>query len=266
MLKKCFIITEFGNPFDWTQEYIDNVQHLEKYGWYWKIFTPNEHKSKGNVEVIKMDTSQFNDLVEEKLQLRPNFRVSALGRPTVHITDYYVFSGVIFADYLKDVDFWGITNMDVVYGRLDHFVPDSLLTECELFTDDVNAINGVFSLWKNTDKVNHLFERIPNWQKVITQLECPECLNGSGGHRIFGSDEVQMTEVMKSSPDVIYKYPPYYPMHGYDRLEQHQPTAKIEIREDGALCELFKDIKKPDFKYGREIPYYHFSHTKKWPL
>ena len=109
LLNKTFIITEFGKPFSWTQQYINNVQHLQKDGWNWKIFTPNKYEAKGNVEVINMRAEQFNNLVKRKLDVKPNLFITEQGIPSVHVTDFYIFSGVIFEDYLKGVDFWGIT-------------------------------------------------------------------------------------------------------------------------------------------------------------
>lgn len=275
MLKKCFLITQFGNSHEWTQEYIDGVQHLAKDGWSWKIFTPNKLESKGNVEIIPMDTEQFNSLVEEKLGVRPNFYITKIGVPSVHVTDFYIFSGIIFEDYIKDVDYWGITNMDVVYGRLSKFLPDEDLSKYEVWSDDINTINGVFCLWKNTEKVNNLFRKVPNWERVISQPACRACIEGdSNSHNLYGSDEIIMTELMRAlghSGEVAFGYPPYYAFHSHDRLEQHVPEVRLEVTPDSALWELFRDTLGPDWVHGKscigkEIMYFHFSRTKKWPL
>lgn len=276
MIKKCFVITMFGNPFEWIQQYIDNAQKLKESGWYWKIFTPNKIESKGNVEIVPMTIEQYDDLVEKKLGVRPTLFALPSGIPSSHITDFYIFSGIVFEDYLKDFDFWGITNLDVVYGRLDHFLPDSYLKNCDVFTDDVNTVNGVFSLWRNTEIVNSLFRHIGNWKEMISQSPCDGCRTGEKSrHLLYGSDEISMTNVMKEVAQrgiVRYKYPEFYPMLSHDRLEQHVPIPKLEIKEDGSLWELFTDIFF-DSSYihhrpviGKEIIYFHFGMTKKWPL
>lgn len=261
----------FGDPFEWTQQYIDGVQHLEKDGWYWKIFTPHPFESKGNVEIIPMTITQYADLVEEKLKVRPSLELSQKGIPNIHITDYYIFSGVVFEDYLKDADFWGITNMDVVYGRLSEFFPDEMLEVSQVFSDDVQAVNGVFCLFRNVPDVNNLFGLMENWQNIILQHPCRGC-STEGKHGLFGSDEYMMTDLLKQLGErVAFNYPKYYPMLSHDRLEQHVPDPKLEVKEDGSLWELFKDVKGPDWEHarpfiGREIPYFHFQRTKRWPL
>jgi len=275
MLNKVFLISEFGAPFEWTQKYIDNVAKLEPFGWKWKIFTPNKYVDvPKNVEIVDMTIEQYTELVEKKLGVKPNMFITEKGVPSVHVTDFYPFSGVIFEDYIKDADFWGITNMDVVYGRLDHFLPDSALEDCDVFTDDVATINGVFSLYRNNEMVNNMFRHVPEWQKVLESIPCKKCVEGGETtHTLYGFDEYTMTQVMRmlvEKTDIRYKFPPYYPVHSHDRLENHVPDIKLEFQADGSLWELYKDMKSPNWiharpQIGREVFYFHFCDTKKWP-
>jgi len=76
---------------------------------------------------------------------------------------------------------------------------------------------------------------------------------------------------------IRFGHPPYFGYHSYDRLAHHTPTPNLEMLEDGALIERFDDpmmsalnvqghvlFRTPHF--GREIMYFHFINTKKWPL
>ncbi len=275
MLNKTFVITEFGSPFSWTQKYIDNVQRLGEFGWHWKIFTPNKYESKGNVEIVHTTAEEFADLVEKKLAIKPQMFITPEGVPSVHVTDFYVFTGKIFEDYLVNVDYWGITNMDIVYGRLEHFLTDNTLEKFDIWTDDVDAfgqglINGIFSLWANTDKVNNLCLRIPNWQAKIAQDPCPKCMGiKDAGHTLYGTDEIDMVPITQNAHlknQIMLGCPKYYPMHSYDRLEQHVPDVKLEIQNDGSLWEKFADTNPHGVPFAaREIAYFHFIKTKEWP-
>jgi hypothetical protein len=140
-----------------------------------------------------------------------------------------------------------------------------------VFADDVNTFNGVFSLLKNNKKINNLFNRISNWRDIISQPICNACMDGGNSHSLYGSDEIIFTQVLRNSPDVKFKYPPYYPLLSHDRLEQHVPKPNLEIQSDGSLWELFKDTKSLDWEHarpimGKEIISFHFSSTKKWPI
>ena len=271
-MRKVFLITEFGSPFEWTSKYIENAGKLGQYGWHWKIFTPNKYENlPDNVEIIDMTCEQYGELVEKKLGVKTNLRTLPQGKPSVHITDFYIFSGIVFEDYTKGFDFWGITNMDVLYGRLDHFVSDQLLQDCDVFTDDVETINGVFCLFRNNERVNNLFRLIKNWKDIVGQRECGACVTDGHQHRIFASDEIVMTDIMKEVKDhVRYRYPQYYPWSSHDRLEIHVPTPKLSLKEDGSLWELIGDTKTKNWEHhrpfiGREIMYYHFQDTKQYP-
>lgn len=275
MIKKCFILTQFGEPHSWTNEYFENVSRLGKYGWSWKIFTPNTYKKiPTNVEIIPMTADQFNNLVANKVGVRPQMFVTNMGVPSVHVTDFCVAWGKVFEDYLKGFEFWGIPNWDIVYGRLERFLPDIELEDCDVWSDDVNTINGIFTLFRNRDDINVLFKEIPNWREKFAQKPCPRCLGVGTQHTLFGTDEYDMTNVMRelaSEGLTRFKYPLHYPLHSHDRLEQHFLDVKLELKKDGSLWELFEDMNPPNWIHsrkflGKEIAYFHFLRTKKWPL
>lgn len=264
MLRKVFVLTQFGSPHEWTEEYFKNIGQLGQYGWYWKIFTPNKYENvPANVEIIPMTIEEFDDLMFKKLGYSPKNTLTERGVPSKAVSDLYVACGVILEDYLKGYDFWGITNWDVVYGRLDHYLPDSLLNILDVFTDDVGAVNGVFSLFRNIPVVNNLFKDIPDIEMLLTE------------HELFGIDEYNLIEPIKQAAKeqrIVYIHPEYYHFHSYDRLAHHVPIPKLEIQEDGSLWEQFIDVDPPkgyiNFPKGyiaREIMYFHFNYTKKWP-
>ena len=257
---------EFGSPLGWTQEFINTVPDMD--GWDFILFTPNQYQSKDHFKVIPMTVEDFNVLVEAKLGINPKMYITPGGLPSFHITDFHIMVGKIFEDYLKEYDFWGIIGNDCVVGRLDHFVTDSLLDDYDIWNDDIGQFNAHFSLWRNTEVVNTLFMSIPDWQLAVNQPPCPGC-NGIGQHRLFVTDEIGMTKVLETT-DLRYGHPKYYLLHGHDRLENHVPKAKLEIKDDGSLWELLADT-QPGYGrrwpfFGHEIAYYHFSSTKKWPL
>jgi hypothetical protein len=268
-MKKCLILLEFGNPLGWTQKFIDQVQHLAYYGWSFLIFTPNKYESKGYIKVVPMTIEGFNNLVEQKLGINPGMVITDKGIPSFHITDFYVMLGKIFEDYLKGYDFWGTIGNDCVVGRLDHFVPDSELEDCDVWTDDIGQFNANFALWRNEEKINTLFKKIPEWKSAVGQSPCAGCL-GIGEHGLYVTDEIGMSRVMKEIPEIRWKHPKYYPIHSHDRLENHVPIPKLEIKDDGSLWELLEDTSTGMGRrwpfFGREIGYFHFSGLKAWPI
>jgi hypothetical protein len=264
-MTKCFVILEFGKPFPWMSKFIEHVSKIE-HGWHWMVFTPNKHESSKNVDIVPMTIEKFNTLVKRKTGVKSAIFITKKGIPNFHITDFMVGYGKIFEDYLKEFDFWGMMGgPDIVFGKLNNFLPDSYLRNCDIFTDDPEAINGCFTLFRNREDINVLFKQIPYWEEAFSQGSCTGCM-GIDEHSLYGTDEYALTDVMKTST-LRYKHPKYYGLHGHDRLKNHN----IELKDDGSLWELNKDINPPDWNYvrpyiGREIMYYHFSQSKKWPL
>ncbi len=263
-LKKVFLQTQFGPPHPWTQQYLDNVKMLAPYGWYLKVFTPNPLvTSAQNIEIVPMTLQEFDGLIEERFGVAPNNYINAKGVPNKLVSEFYPVYGAIFRDYIATFDFWSFTNWDCVYGRLDHFVPDSMLETADIVSDDVNAINGIFTLMRNNGAINNLFREVPNWEDQFRS------------HTPQAFDEIQFTmAVRKAAAEgrVRFKFPPYFGYHSYDRLVQHQPQPNLYFEPDGALIERFEDpraeynqLLNPKLCFGREIMLWHFSESKRYP-
>lgn len=262
MLKKTFIQCMFGSPHSWIEPYLAHFGKLEASGWYMKIFSPNTGlPTPPNIEIVPMTVEEYDELLFQRTGVKAgNFLKN--GVPSKLISDHYCAWGQVFQGYIKDSDFWAITNFDIVYGRLSKFLPDSELAKFDVWSDDAApAINGIFSLFRNDEKTNNLFRYVPDWQTSFTV------------HRPCAFDEYQMTATMRrlaAEGITRWGYPEHFPMHSYDRLVMHRPEPHVYFEDDGALIEWYEDaaISPPGTKrhYGRELPLFHFSRTKKWPV
>jgi hypothetical protein len=248
MLKKVLILKQFGRPFGWEEQLFDNFQHLKEYGWDLFVFTSNEMKSRGNVKIIPMTLEEFDKLIIEKTGIDPhNYIDPQTGNPHKVPSDYYPAEGLIFEDYIKGYDFWGHINWDVTFGRLDHWIPDSFLEEIDIFGNDPDAINGVFTVYRNNKFINNLFREHPQWQEVFAT------------HYLYNFDEIHFSETVRKARDggrVRFKSAWWM---SNDRQPQHTPIPQIETDKDHTLYEL-KDGKRV------EIMLFHWNRVKQWPL
>jgi hypothetical protein len=167
---------------------------------------------------------------------------------------------LIFHDYLEDADYWVITNWDIAYGRLSKFLQDEELSKWDVWSDDPWGFNGIFTCMRNDSAVNHLFERVPNWEHYFTV------------HEPCGFDEIRFSGALHdASAEGLIKWghPDHFGLHTYDRLVQHQPNPRFYFEDDGALIEWYEDrthLPSPKRHYGREVFLAHFSYTKRWPI
>lgn len=269
MLKKVFLLTQFGPPHPWSEQYLAHIRTLARYGFSWKIFTPHRYESHGNVEIIPMAFNEFDRLISFKTGIPTLNFLGSDGLPVKLTSDYYPAFGHIFEDYLSGCDYWSITNWDVVFGRLDHFLSDSELRKYDIWSDDCGHINSLFCFYENVDRINFLYTNVPGWRESF-QFD---------GRRITGFDEIAFDAYIRArarapnSLNLHFGHPPYFALHSYDRLIQHQPFPNLSLAPDGALFECFDDSRNADLQhyppwqgfFGREIMYFHFIQTKQWP-
>jgi len=135
------------------------------------IVTDQEIKNNSpNIKVINTTFKEFKELVQSKF----DFSIS-LDRP-YKICDYKVAFGIIFDEYLKDYDFWGHCDFDMIFGDIRKFLPDSILS----LYDKVLPL-GHLSLYKNTIKNNNGFKlsgsHVGDYKAVFSS------------NKIFGFDE-----------------------------------------------------------------------------
>lgn len=260
MLKKVFIQMLFGAPFPWTEQYFTNFRRLAPYGWHLRVFSPNPLPECDNIDVVPMTLQEYDRLVEKHCGVHPRNFLNHRGVPNKLTSDHYPAQGWILQDYLGDADYIGITNWDCVYGRLDRWIPDAELEKWEIWSDDPWGFNGIFTLMKNTEKVNNLFREVPNWQHFFAV------------HEPCAFDEIRFSEILRNAGAenrIAWGHPLHFPLHSYDRLLMHRPAPHLYFESDGSLIEWYEDRTHPPSTkrhYGREIPLFHFSFSKRWPV
>lgn len=105
-----------------------------------------ELQSKNNIHIERVE---FNDFIM-KLQSKFSFPIKC--DYPYKICDYRPAFGDIFSDIIGRYDFWGYSDVDLVYGDIRDFVTDSVLEQY-----DRCFVNGHLSLYRNCDKLNKLY-------------------------------------------------------------------------------------------------------------
>jgi len=240
ILKKVFLSPLFKFPIPWMDDYYRNFNNLG-IGWGHFIFTDENLKSKGNIKIFPMSSFEYIDLVEKKTGIKPYLPV-----PSRKIFDTRPAFGLIFEDYIKGCDFWGHTDFDTVLGNLDKYLTDELLSDCDLFSNDPKAVNGIFSLYRNNDFVNNLFKEHPEWIKIFQDEK----------HHVF--EETEFSElVLKVKAEGRIRFIDRF-WQEHDQQSDHRHIPKLRLEEDGSLINAVT---------GNEMMMFHFKITKpKYPI
>ena len=146
MKKKCLIVCWYGKipeyfPF-WEQSCSFNTDYD------FIIFTDQRLKiGSKNIFVVNKTMRSMNELFSEKLGMD-----ITIEKP-YKFCDFRPAYGVIFEDYIKEYDFWGHCDLDVIFGNISNFITEDILNNYEIIN-----MNGHFKLYANTEKINHLYE------------------------------------------------------------------------------------------------------------
>ena len=232
MLKKLLMVAWFGNTPEWYSKFEANIKTWEKYGF--------------DLLPICSDYETYKAYAKRNLNVEIDIRPGSWDiRKT---SDFGPTFGVMFQEHLKGYDFWGHINLDVIYGRPDHFIPDEFLDQCDIYSDEPKGINGVFTLYRNIEKINTLFMRYPQWKEILES------------HVITlqdAFDEVQFSQtVMDLAPkENIRLVNRVFQNHDSQPTQYYSAPSDIILKEDGTLWNV---------KKNKELLFFHFNTSKKW--
>lgn len=218
MLKKLLICPFFGPLPAFYPQWRESVRTLERFGYH---------------VLVTQDLEDFNARCGAVLGF-PSPIVPGTGK----LWDYRCAFGELFAKEIEGYDYWGHTDFDVVYGRVDRYVTEEMLNEkgpngrLDIYSDEDTYIGGHFTLYRNISYVNSFFRECEGWAAFM-QDPTPN-----------GWVEFGFSVAAKKGLNVV--------------LSKNQATRDnrgLELDENGYLRQN-----------GREVMLAHFKDQKRWPL
>lgn len=201
----------FGDPPSWEAQYRANIDRLWEHGYDFLFDT---------------DLEGFRRRVERVLDVRCPITP---GSSKIH--DYRPAFGELYREEVSRYDYWGHTDYDVVYGRVESFVTDDLLDSCDIQTDNgYDYLCGPWTLYRANPTIASLFREQPLWRDL---LEDPVS---------HGWVETTFTEIAKANARVHV-----------ERFHRHKNPELLTLDGDRLLHD------------GEEISFFHFRYSKQWP-
>jgi len=115
-----------------------------------------------NVHFIKMSLQEVRLLASNKLNLDVKIDYP------YKLCDLKPAYGYIFSDLLQPYPFWGIGDIDVIYGNIREFITEELLSTFDVISVRPEYISGFFCLYRNIQPVNELFMESRDYRKVYS--------------------------------------------------------------------------------------------------
>ena len=203
----------------------------DKPEWFDKFEPP-----KGYRWMLDTDLEKFKKRVKDKLGIE---YPGEYGSPKVW--DYRCALGLLYEEEIKGFDYWGHMDFDVVFGDVERYLPDHVLNELDVYSGHDEYVCGCFSLYRNSTSVNNLFKECFGWKDI---LESPVAT---------GWVETEYSRTLERSK-LRFAY----------TFNQGNPWTKEPILKKEGL-RLFQTEEALQGKWI-EIMFFHFRHSKKWPL
>ena len=149
-----FIVAYFtcghGSLHPMTQLWLDSCKNNSTVDWL--FFTDCDVSSFDIPSNVRIYKTTFAD-VKERIQRIFDFEI-CLNTP-YKLCDYKPTYGEAFAEELRDYDFWGFCDIDLIWGNIRKFITDEILE-----SNDRILTHGHCSLFRNNQEVNKAYRTL----------------------------------------------------------------------------------------------------------
>ena len=261
MKKICIIIpyfVYFGRWPRWFKIYLETCKYNPTINWLFYTDCGKPKNSPNNVSFTAATIKDFNLLASRKIGLKINIK------NPYKLHDFRPAYGIIFEDYLRDYDFWGYSDVDLIYGDMRKFITEGVLANYNIITSRREYMVGHFTLFKNASEINKLYEKSPDYKIVFQNQKCygfGEC-NFEWDYLLSDKTELNRKSEVISMTHLIKK------LSGCGDVKVFCNTIG---KEDWELKKEWKvhwnQGKLIDISSGEEFLYFHFiklKHNKKF--
>lgn len=155
--------------------------------------------------------------------------------------------GEIFKKEVKDFDFWGICDMDIVWGDIRKFVTPQILSTYSIISSRKENISGHFTLFRNNPAINRLYKQLPDYKNLF---EVPE---------FRWTDEVALSDYLQKHNDGKDLGINVY----WSSVLCNQERGRDSHQEYYLDRWLWKNGRMINTKTGEEVMYLHFINWKR---
>lgn len=159
----------FGGVFpDWFLLYRESVLRNPTIDFFIYTDCPYSGMESDNLHFVPMQFSEYIKLAERRLGIPLRFK------DRYKFCDLAPFYGYIHYSDIKDYDYYGIADIDLIFGDIRQFYTPSILNRYDVFSTHSTCFSGHFLLFKNKKtNLEIMVREIENWE---AKLQIEPCL------------------------------------------------------------------------------------------
>ncbi len=201
-MKKIALINVFIGDFPWFFDYfLKSCAYNPTVDFY--IFCNKKHNNPmpRNVKLIDLTLSGFNTLASHQLGMTISVENA------YKLCDFKPAYGVIFSEFLKEYDFWGICDIDIIFGQIREFMTETILSNYKVISVRHDFPTGYFMLFKNKREINYLFTKSKDYRMVFQSQEhfCFDECNFKHREVIAGANILEIPSKIESMHHILVK-------------------------------------------------------------
>lgn len=273
-MDKIIIVTCWYGEYPWyLPYYLNSCKYNSTIDFV--IITDNDKKVvdlPDNVKIIYKNLSDIVKSTSEKLGFQINIDYP------YKLCDFKPAYAFMFPDIItKDYDFWGHSDLDIIYGRIRQFLTSDFLNNYDYISLRHDYTTGCFGLYRNNEILNNYFKRSKDYRKVFANPEhyCFDECNFLWDHLIFGGDIFDIPAEIESFTHLIKQaelnkelrtHFDFILLEGFTgKITFNRGKIYFKKKYEGILFHLFwlKKRYNPDLNLNIKVPKkYRISPTK----
>ena len=244
-IKVAFVICWFGKLPSYLPIWLKSCKWNPNYTFLLLTDNKPNYPFPDNVRYIPYTKVRFLDKVKASLKVSPNLIGS------YRLCDFRPMYGVILRDELKDYDFWGYCDVDLVFGDISCYVGSDILSSYDTVFN-----GGHFTLFHNNVEMNNLYRQkgaLFDYRAVSTKNATFAFDETTGIQRIARINHVNaLFGVPYVEADSRYS-------QLRSRMERTNPNIQAYYWEDGKLYRVKYENK---YIWYQNLAYIHLQKRK----
>jgi len=162
--KIILILPYFGKWPIWLDAFMISVEKNPTIQWLIPTDCDIPTQYPNNIKFVSTTLKELNNFIDSKL----GFGITLSPKKLCDLKPAY---GHLFEVDIKEFDFWGFTDLDIIYGNIRKFITAEMLDNYDMISSRKNALSGHFTLVKNNSKMNFLYKSTPNYKELYQKME-----------------------------------------------------------------------------------------------
>lgn len=250
------LVPYFGKWPEWFEFFLLSCKFNNSIQWQFYTDCIIPENPPDNVKFNSISFFDYKNKVSEALNI--NFNPDSAYK----LCDLKPVLGFIHEDDIEGFDFWGFSDIDLVYGDLRKYYTAERLNKFDFFSTHERRVSGHLCLMRNTKKMREDFRFMKNWEVRLADNK-HHALDEGAFSRLFIRH--------KNFPKWLFKLFAYFnPWRRSSEFAEAYSTPNAGVKWiDGTYN--FPNIwfwssgkLTNDLTGDREFPYFHFYGWKKY--